>query len=899
MGQVLSVYFGTRNRTIASLLASALTYYFKRKYGNAASFVTFVLYLSGMLQYRNYLINGGIVRKKTIGPLKDIVVLDLSNGISGPGCGTILSDLGAQTINVESLDLPDHARFLGSAVSTGMAGLFAHTGRGKQSIVLDLMNEKGQGILKKLIEKSDVVLISNLSTKLIKKFHISYQEASLINENIIYFENIFTSGSNNIKAYEPVMQAASGLASMMNNRLVPEAFCCKIGSITGAQAICSALTARNNGVGGQYIRMDPLKCTLQYIWCDGFQSETFKQDIAKKKKPADWKKLYPNKKKQVTTFNTLDAARKEKTFKRSVGKGNHFIFGEFRHARFPAKYENTQVVSQKKDKTDNDGINPTREAPPMIGEHTVKLLKELQYDDGDVEVLCNNKIAISTTNFLKEKLPGKSNASNRFKWVEYLQEGNTFGDTTKTIPKKNASSIDKFNDGPLTGVKVVEICTRISGPLATQILADQGATVIKLELDKDLDPARKLGPMGNKKLGAIFANCNRNKYGMTIKCSGKMKRKGVLKYIIGKKENEQLNQYFKWADVVIIDQEKEHAMSLTHERVKSINRNVIYVPILEEKTEMVTQGLIGQCYQSVVATINKKLAAAQAKAAAAASSSSGGGGPDEENPVEVDTSDHADAYVNMPINAKYVAGFVATCVTAALVARTSPNTNENEAINTRIGQKVDISSLQVAYYMTVFDKHYNYTWLKNPFLPNFPEMYELSDIFTCKGGEKVAMYIPITERDWENASKNIINVVMGSKKDKNAGNAASAMGLLWHENKDKWNEAPFARISCTSDIAAVMHYCVSTMTFQEFEKTCLENNISFALVKNIKDVVSSDSSYVQTISHKKLGEYTTPIFGVEFTRTPCTLRKAAPLKDEDKKVVLELVGKAKVKEEES
>ena len=33
MGQVLSVYFGTRNRTIASLLASALTYYFKRKYG--------------------------------------------------------------------------------------------------------------------------------------------------------------------------------------------------------------------------------------------------------------------------------------------------------------------------------------------------------------------------------------------------------------------------------------------------------------------------------------------------------------------------------------------------------------------------------------------------------------------------------------------------------------------------------------------------------------------------------------------------------------------------------------------------------------------------------------------------------------------------------------------------
>ena len=146
-----------------------------------------------------------------------------------------------------------------------------------------------------------------------------------MNENIIYFENIFTSSKTNIKSYEPVLQATTGLASIMSDRLVPEAFCCKVGSITAAQAICSALRARNKGVGGQYIRMDPVKCTLQYLWCDGFQSETFKQDIAKKKKPADWKKLYPNKKNVTTVFNSLDAARKEKTFKQSVGTANHFI----------------------------------------------------------------------------------------------------------------------------------------------------------------------------------------------------------------------------------------------------------------------------------------------------------------------------------------------------------------------------------------------------------------------------------------------------------------------------------------------------------------------------------------------------------------------------------------------
>jgi hypothetical protein len=174
MGQVLSIYFGTRNRTIASFFATAVTYYFKRKYGNGVSFMGFVFYLSGMLQYRKYLINSGVVRQKSVGPLKDIVVLDLSNGISGPGCGAILSDLGAQVINVESLDLPDHARFLGSAVSTGMAGLFAHTGRGKQSIVLNLVTSEGQEVLKGLIEKS-VSIFNIIKSSYASSAHIQFE----------------------------------------------------------------------------------------------------------------------------------------------------------------------------------------------------------------------------------------------------------------------------------------------------------------------------------------------------------------------------------------------------------------------------------------------------------------------------------------------------------------------------------------------------------------------------------------------------------------------------------------------------------------------------------------------------------------------------------------------------
>ena len=44
-----------------------------------------------------------------------------------------------------------------------------------------------------------------------------------------------------------------------------------------------------------------------------------------------------------------------------------------------------------------------------------------------------------------------------------------------------ASTQQRGTGGPLAGVRVVEMCQMISGPLAAQILADQGADVVKIE----------------------------------------------------------------------------------------------------------------------------------------------------------------------------------------------------------------------------------------------------------------------------------------------------------------------------------------------------------------------------------------------------------------------------------
>ena len=249
------------------------------------------------------------------------------------------------------------------------------------------------------------------------------------------------------------------------------------------------------------------------------------------------------------------------------------------------------------------------------------------------------------------------------------------------------------------------------------------------------------------------------------------------------------------------------------------------------------------------------------------------------------------AFINMPINAKYLAGFVAAIISATLVARSSPSSTTTALGNN--GQKVDISSLGLGYYMSMFDKHLNYTWLKTPFLPDFPELYELSDIFTCSGGEKIAMYIPMTERDWDAACANIIVPTMENERASEEQNL-SAAAKLWHANKTKWNKAPFDRITNITDVTVVVRHCISKFTIAEFQSICLKNNLSFAMVKRTDEVAIP--TYAKTVTHKKLGNYFTPAFAVDFSRTPCTLRKASPLKDEDKDFVLNAVGAPKTDE---
>jgi crotonobetainyl-CoA:carnitine CoA-transferase CaiB-like acyl-CoA transferase len=208
--------------------------------------------------------------------LRDVKVVDMTEGVAGPYAATLLGDMGAQVIKIERQD-GDWQRNAGKG-EPGRFGnpQFIALNRNKRDIGVDLGTAGGHAIVERLVSKADVV-ISNYRTGVMAKLGFDYARCKALKPDIIYC-TISGFGQDGAYAQLPasdtILQAVSGVMSVVGE---PDGEPLRVGfpliDMTAAnsavQSVLLALYGRLTGQGGANIDVSLLAAAAS-LMCGGF-----------------------------------------------------------------------------------------------------------------------------------------------------------------------------------------------------------------------------------------------------------------------------------------------------------------------------------------------------------------------------------------------------------------------------------------------------------------------------------------------------------------------------------------------------------------------------------------------------------------------------------------------------
>jgi crotonobetainyl-CoA:carnitine CoA-transferase CaiB-like acyl-CoA transferase len=201
------------------------------------------------------------------GALAGLRVVELARILAGPWIGQTLADLGADVIKVEAPE-GDETRRWGPPFVAGPNGerldaaYFHCCNRGKRSVIADLKSDDDLEMLRRLIDRTDV-LIENFKTGSLAKFVLDYETLSTRNPRLVYC-SVTGFGQDGPYAwrrgYDAMIQAMSGIMDLTGEasgepQKIGVAFADILTGAYGVIGIQAALAARERTGLGQHVDM--------------------------------------------------------------------------------------------------------------------------------------------------------------------------------------------------------------------------------------------------------------------------------------------------------------------------------------------------------------------------------------------------------------------------------------------------------------------------------------------------------------------------------------------------------------------------------------------------------------------------------------------------------------------
>ena len=205
------------------------------------------------------------------GPLKNLLVVDLTRVLVGPYCTMMLSDLGARVIKVEAPGIGDDSRKFGPFVKDNSA-YFMSLNRGKESIALNLKNDTDKKIFLNILNKADI-LVENFKPGTLEKWGFGWKDMCKKFPKLIYASASGFGQTGPLKelpAYDMVVQGMGGLMSVTGQpNSEPTRVGTSIGDITAALfttiGINAALYDREKTGKGMFIDVSMLDCQIAIL----------------------------------------------------------------------------------------------------------------------------------------------------------------------------------------------------------------------------------------------------------------------------------------------------------------------------------------------------------------------------------------------------------------------------------------------------------------------------------------------------------------------------------------------------------------------------------------------------------------------------------------------------------